>query len=65
MTAIDTHPLAADPAVVIAEQAAAATAVLAACVTLLMIAWPLAIAVVIGTLVQAFVVNAVSGGLRR
>lgn len=50
---------------VIAEQAAAATAVLAACVTLLVIAWPLAIAVVIGTLVQAFVVNAVSGGLRR
>jgi ABC-type bacteriocin/lantibiotic exporter with double-glycine peptidase domain len=50
---------------VIAEQAAAATAVLAACITLLVIAWPLAIAVVIGTLVQALVVNAVSGGLRR
>lgn len=50
---------------VIAEQAAAATAVLVACVTLLVIAWPLAIAVVIGTLVQAFVVHAVSGGLRR
>ncbi|UPL13547.1 ABC transporter transmembrane domain-containing protein [Microbacterium galbinum] len=50
---------------VIAEQAAAATAVLVACITLLVIAWPLAIAVVIGTLVQAFVVHAVSGGLRR
>jgi len=50
---------------VIAEQAAAATAVLTACITLLVIAWPLAIAVVIGTLVQALVVNAVSGGLRR
>lgn len=50
---------------VIAEQAAAATAVLVACITLLVIAWPLAIAVVIGTLVQALVVHAVSGGLRR
>jgi ABC-type multidrug transport system fused ATPase/permease subunit len=50
---------------VIAEQAAAATAVLVACITLLVIAWPLAIAVVIGTLVQAFVVHAVSGPLRR
>lgn len=50
---------------VIAEQAAAATAVLVACVTLLVIAWPLAIAVVIGTLVQAFLVHVVSGGLRR
>lgn len=50
---------------VIAEQAAAATAVLVACVTLLVIAWPLALAVVIGTLVQALLVHAVSGGLRR
>ncbi|WEK60850.1 MAG: ABC transporter ATP-binding protein [Candidatus Microbacterium colombiense] len=50
---------------VIAEQAAAATAVLVACVTLLLIAWPLAIAVVVGTLLQAFIVHAVSGGLRR
>ncbi|MEV4737695.1 MULTISPECIES: ABC transporter ATP-binding protein [unclassified Microbacterium] len=50
---------------VIAEQAAAATAVLVACATLLVIAWPLAIAVVIGTLVQAFLVHLVSGGLRR
>ncbi|WP_449408982.1 ABC transporter transmembrane domain-containing protein [Microbacterium maritypicum] len=50
---------------VIAEQAASATAVLVACITLLVVAWPLAIAVVIGTLVQAFVVHAVSGGLRR
>ncbi|MHC9045522.1 ABC transporter transmembrane domain-containing protein [Microbacterium saperdae] len=50
---------------VIAEQAAAATAVLVACITLLLIAWPLALAVVIGTLVQALVVHAVSGGLRR
>ena len=50
---------------VVAEQAAAATAVIVACITLLLIAWPLAIAVVIGTLVQALVVNAVSGGLRR
>lgn len=50
---------------VIAEQAAAATAVIVACITLLVIAWPLAIAVVIGTLVQAFLVQAVSGPLRR
>lgn len=50
---------------VIAEQAAAATAVLAACITLLLIAWPLALAVVIGTLVQTLVIHAVSGGLRR
>lgn len=50
---------------VIAEQAAAATAVLVACITLLVIAWPLAVAVVIGTLVHALVVHAVSGGLRR
>lgn len=50
---------------VVAEQAAAATAVIVACVTLLVIAWPLAVAVVIGTLVQALVVHAVSGGLRR
>lgn len=50
---------------VVAEQAAAATAVIVACITLLVIAWPLALAVVIGTLVQALVVNAVSGGLRR
>ncbi|GAA2945518.1 ABC transporter ATP-binding protein [Microbacterium luteolum] len=50
---------------VVAEQAAAATAVIVACITLLVIAWPLAVAVVIGTLVQALVVNAVSGGLRR
>ena len=50
---------------VVAEQAAAATAVIVACVTLLVIAWPLAIAVVIGTLLQALVINAVSGGLRR
>lgn len=50
---------------VIAEQAAAATAVLVACITLLVIAWPLAVAVVIGTLVQALLVHAVSGGLRR
>ncbi|MFJ4222904.1 ABC transporter transmembrane domain-containing protein [Microbacterium sp. NPDC089695] len=50
---------------VIAEQAAAATAVLVACITLLTIAWPLAVAVVIGTLVQAFLVHVVSGGLRR
>ncbi|WP_223622311.1 ABC transporter ATP-binding protein [Microbacterium sp. EST19A] len=49
----------------VAEQAAAATAVIVACATLLVIAWPLAIAVVIGTLLQALVVNAVSGGLRR
>lgn len=49
----------------IAEQAAAATAVLVACATLLVIAWPLAIAVVIGTVVQAIVVNACSRGLRR
>ncbi|WP_336632690.1 MULTISPECIES: ABC transporter transmembrane domain-containing protein [unclassified Microbacterium] len=49
----------------IAEQAAAATAVLVACVTLLVIAWPLAVAVVIGTLVQTLVVNACSRGLRR
>lgn len=50
---------------VIAEQAAAATAVLVACITLLAIAWPLAVAVVIGTLVQALLVQLVSGGLRR
>ena len=50
---------------VIAEQAAAATAVLVACITLLVIAWPLAVAVVIGTLVQALLVQLVSGGLRR
>ncbi|MFK4761813.1 ABC transporter transmembrane domain-containing protein [Microbacterium sp. ZW T5_45] len=50
---------------VIAEQAAAATAVIVACVTLLVIAWPLAVAVVVGTLVQAYVVHLVSGGLRR
>ncbi|WP_447913493.1 ABC transporter transmembrane domain-containing protein [Microbacterium phyllosphaerae] len=50
---------------VIAEQAAAATAVLVACITLLLIAWPLAVAVVIGTLVQALLVHLVSGGLRR
>lgn len=50
---------------VIAEQAAAATAVLVACTTLLVIAWPLAVAVVIGTLVQALLVHVVSGGLRR
>jgi len=49
----------------IAEQAAAATAVLVACATLLVIAWPLAVAVVIGTVVQALVVNACSRGLRR
>lgn len=49
----------------IAEQAAAATAVLVACITLLVIAWPLAVAVVIGTLVQAYVVHLMSGGLRR
>lgn len=50
---------------VIAEQAASATAVLVACVTLLVIAWPLAVAVVIGTFVQALLVHLVSGGLRR
>lgn len=50
---------------VIAEQAAAATAVLVACITLLLIAWPLALAVVIGTLVQALAVHVVGGGLRR
>ncbi|WP_435747103.1 ABC transporter transmembrane domain-containing protein [Microbacterium sp. PMB16] len=50
---------------VVAEQAAAATAVIVACVALLVIAWPLALAVVVGTLVQALVINAVSGGLRR
>ncbi len=49
----------------IAEQAAAATAVLVACLTLLAIAWPLAVAVVIGTVAQALVVNACSRGLRR
>lgn len=49
----------------VAEQAAAATAVLVACVALLVIAWPLALAVVIGTLVQTAVVNACSRGLRR
>ena len=49
----------------VAEQAAAATAVIVACVALIVIAWPLALAVVIGTLLQALVVNAVSGGLRR
>ena len=49
----------------VAEQAAAATAVLVACVTLLAIAWPLAVAVLVGTLVQALVVNACSRGLRR
>ncbi|MFM9785756.1 hypothetical protein, partial [Streptomyces scabiei] len=48
-----------------AEQAAAATAVLVACVTLLAIAWPLAVAVLVGALVQAAVVNACSRGLRR
>ncbi len=50
---------------VIAEQAAAATAVVVACITLLVIAWPLAIAVVVGTVVQALLVHAVSGPLRR
>lgn len=49
----------------IAEQAAAATAVLVACLTLLQIAWPLAVAIVIGTLAQAMVVNVFSRGLRR
>lgn len=49
----------------VAEQAAAATAVLVACIALLVIAWPLAVAVVVGTLVQALVVNACSRGLRR
>lgn len=49
----------------IAEQAAAATAVIVACLTLLVIAWPLAVAVVAGTLVQAYVVHVMSAGLRR
>lgn len=49
----------------VAEQAAAATAVLVAGLTLVAIAWPLAVAVVIGTLAQAFVVHLCSGGLRR
>lgn len=49
----------------IVEQAAAATAVLVACITLLAIAWPLALAIVIGTLAQTLVVNASSRGLRR
>lgn len=50
---------------VIAEQAAAATAVLVAGVVLSTVAWPLAVAVLVGTLAQATVVHAVSGGLRR
>ncbi|MGP4968929.1 ABC transporter transmembrane domain-containing protein [Glutamicibacter ardleyensis] len=50
---------------VIAEQAAALTAVFVACITLLTIAWPLAVTVVLGTLVQVVLVHAVSGGLRR
>lgn len=50
---------------IIGEQAAAFTAVLVACIVLFSIAWPLAVAVLVGTLVQGVVVHLLSGGLRR
>lgn len=50
---------------IVGEQAAALTAVLVACAVLFSIAWPLAVAVLVGTLVQGIVVHFLSGGLRR